>query len=49
MQKFNSLFNDIGPFTEEVIDNSFDTEGVSLEEFVDSVQEIFMEEEERED
>ena len=49
MQKLSKLFKNIGPFTKEVIDNSFDVEGVSSEEFVDSVQEVFLPEEDLEE
>ncbi len=45
MKKINDLFKDTGPFTDEVIDNIFDVQEVSVEEFIESVQEVFTKEE----
>ncbi len=49
MQKFNKLFRDIESLTDEVIDNIFDVEGITGEEFVESVQEVLIQEELKEE
>ncbi len=49
MKKINDLFKDTGPFTDEVIDNIFDVQEVSIEEFIESVQEVFIEKESEEE
>ena len=45
MQRFDRLFKDIEPLTDEVIDNIFDIEGITGEEFIESVQEVLTKEE----